>query len=58
MFSGSKAEHIGVLTPDAKGDIVASLKLDLTKYGRMELDLQPESASAPGGQIVISGDLN
>lgn len=47
----------GIIQPDASGDAVWPLDLDLSPYERMEIDLQPVGATAPGGDRVLAGAL-
>ncbi len=46
------------VSPNDQHDIVANLTgVDIGAYQRIELDLQPTAASAPGGETVIAGAL-
>ena len=57
LFANGVAESNGVLAPDANGDIITRVNVDLSRYDRMEIDLQPVGASAPGGERVIATNL-
>jgi hypothetical protein len=57
LFANGVAESGGVVVPDSDGDIVTTLDADLSKYDRIEPDLQPVSGSSPGGDVVIASEL-
>jgi hypothetical protein len=57
LFSNGTAQSAGMVTPDSHGDIVARVEQEMRRYERMQLDLEPLGASAPGGQVVLAGAL-
>lgn len=57
LFSNGTAQLAGVFSPDSRGDIVARIEQEMRQYQRMQLDLEPIGAKAPGGQIVLAGAL-
>lgn len=57
LFSNGTAQSAGMVSPDSHGDIVARVEQEMRRYQRMQLDLEPLGAGAPGGQVVLAGAL-
>lgn len=57
LIGGGTPVSAGVLEPNDGGDATKRIDADLSKYERMEIDAQPASASAPGGERVLEGAL-
>lgn len=57
LFANGEPGGGVLLTPDANGNVVAQLDIDLTEFDEMELNAQPVDASEPGGELVIGGPL-
>jgi anti-sigma-K factor RskA len=57
LFSGTNVTSGGVLTPDARGTVVAALNVDLAAFDRMTIALQHSEDGAPGGVTALAGSL-
>jgi hypothetical protein len=58
LFADGEPHSGGALVPDDDGLVLATIEsVRLTEFERMEVDVQPVGAGAPGGVMVLGGDL-
>lgn len=57
LYTAGVPTAAAVVRPDASGDVVLALHVDLAAYDWLQLDLQPAAATQPGGTTVIAGAL-
>jgi hypothetical protein len=57
LFENDAPVYGGLLTPDHEGNVKSSVQIDLSRFDRMEVDVQPLGSAAPGGVTVVGGEL-
>lgn len=58
LFDGDTPVYGGLLVPDNAGVVKTAVQVDLRLFDRMEVDVQPLDATAPGGVTVVGGELS